>query len=57
MRLLAAIDDPEVASKILTCLDLPAGAPPILAAPATAPRVEGAPADDDFDQTPAFADP
>ncbi len=29
MRLLAAIEDPEVARKILACLDLPARAPPL----------------------------
>jgi hypothetical protein len=28
MRLLAAIEDPQVARKILECLDLPARAPP-----------------------------
>jgi hypothetical protein len=33
MRLVAAIEDPEVAQKILACLDLPARAPPL--APAT----------------------
>jgi hypothetical protein len=56
LRLLAAIEDAEVASKILACLDLPARAPPILPAQAAALRVAGDPADD-FDQTPAFADP
>ncbi len=29
MRLVAAIEDPEVARKILDCLDLPARAPPL----------------------------
>ncbi len=33
MRLLAAIEDPAVARKILECLDLPARAPPIKPAP------------------------
>ncbi len=56
LRLLAAIEDAEVASKILACLDLPARAPPILPAQVAALRVAGDPADD-FDQTPAFADP
>jgi hypothetical protein len=57
LRLLAAIEDPEVASKILACLDLPVRAPPILPAQAAAVRVEGDPTYDDLDQTPAFADP
>jgi hypothetical protein len=35
MRLLAAIEDPEVAGKILECLDLPARAPPLKPAPST----------------------
>jgi hypothetical protein len=29
MRLVAAIEDPDVARKILECLDLPARAPPL----------------------------
>ena len=29
MRLVSAIEDPEVARKILECLDLPARAPPL----------------------------
>ena len=33
MRLLAAIAEPEVARKILECLDLPARAPPLSPAP------------------------
>ena len=35
MRLLAAIEDPEVARKILECLDLPARAPPLEPAPSS----------------------
>jgi hypothetical protein len=35
MRLIAAIEDPEVARKILECLDLPARAPPLEPAPIT----------------------
>jgi hypothetical protein len=58
LRLLAAIEDPEVTSRILACLDLPARAPPTLPARANAVRVEGDLTDaDDFDQTTAFADP
>jgi hypothetical protein len=33
MRLLAAIEEPEVVRKILECLDLPARAPPLSPAP------------------------
>ncbi len=33
MRLLAAIEDPEVARKILGCLELPARGPPLGTAP------------------------
>ena len=33
MRLVAAIEDPDVARKILACLDLPARAPPLVPAP------------------------
>jgi hypothetical protein len=32
MRLVAAIEDPDVARKILACLDLPARAPPLQSA-------------------------
>jgi len=32
MRVLAAIEEPELARKILACLDLPARAPPLLPA-------------------------
>jgi hypothetical protein len=46
-----------LASKILACLDLPARAPPLLPAQAAAVSVAGDCPDDDFDQTPAFADP
>jgi hypothetical protein len=57
LRLLAAIEDPEVAAKILECVGLPSRAPPILPGQAGAVRVAGDSAGDDFDQTPAFADP
>jgi hypothetical protein len=36
MRLVAAIEDPAVARKILECLDLPARAPPLKPAPSSA---------------------
>jgi len=62
MCLLAAIEDPEVARKILECLDLPARAPPL--EPATSSAALGAEADFadqeqqswEFDQTPPHAD-
>jgi hypothetical protein len=57
LRVLAAIEDPDVAFKILACLDLPARAPPTHPAQAGAVRVGGDPTGDDFDQTPAFAYP
>ncbi len=61
MRLLAAIEDPAVARKILECLDLPARAPPLEPAPSTVSL--GAEADFadqeqqswEFDQTPPDA--
>jgi hypothetical protein len=62
MRLLAAIEDPEVARKILECLDLPARAPPLEPAPSSAALgAEAEFADQEqpsweFDQTPPDAD-
>jgi hypothetical protein len=58
MRLLAAIEDPEVARKILECLDLPARAPPLQPAPSSAalgPEIDFADQEQqswEFDQTP-----
>lgn len=54
MRLIAAIEDPHVAHRILECLKLPARAPPLAdAAGATEEPVR--PGDDwDFDQSPTF---
>ena len=57
MRLLAAIEDPAVARKILECLGLPARAPPL--EPASVDD-GGSPAERaawDFDQTPAYNAP
>jgi len=60
MRLLAAIEDPAVARKILECLDLPARAPPLDPAPNPSTRDETDPRDAahawDFDQTPPDED-
>jgi hypothetical protein len=64
MRLVAAIEDPAVARKILACLDLPARAPPL--EPASGESVELALGHDPepwttdpgwtFDQTPPDGD-
>ena len=54
MRLIAAIEDPRVARKILECLKLPARAPPLASAAADTPDL--GPDEDDwfFDQSPAY---
>ncbi|MCP5058841.1 MAG: hypothetical protein GY937_19240 [bacterium] len=51
MRLLAAIEDPEVARRILECLELPARAPPL--GKAAGPHDAPAKLEDDwfFDQS------
>jgi hypothetical protein len=62
MRLLAAIEDPAVAWKILECLELPARAPPLEPAPSVAALGPEAGFDDqeqqswEFDQTPPDVD-
>ena len=62
MRLVAAIEDPAVARKILECLDLPARAPPLKPAPSSAalgPETDFADQQQqswEFDQTPPDAD-
>ncbi len=57
MRLIAAIEDPSVARKILECLKLPARAPPLVSAAADA--LDLGPDDNDwfFDQSPAHDEP
>ncbi|HIF23323.1 MAG TPA: hypothetical protein EYQ27_15815 [Gemmatimonadetes bacterium] len=57
MRLIAAIEDPTVARKILECLMLPARAPPLASAAADTPDL--GPDEDDgfFDQSPAYDEP
>jgi hypothetical protein len=55
MRLLAAIEDPDVARRILGCLDLPARAPPLRAPRVSFGKGHGSLEEDppwDFDQTP-----
>jgi hypothetical protein len=61
MRLLAAIEDREVAWKILECLDLPARAPPLQPAPSSVslgPDTDFADQEQswEFDQTPPDED-
>jgi len=61
MRLLAAIEDPEVARKILECLDLPARAPPLQPASSSVslwPEIDFADQEQswEFDQAPPDAD-
>ncbi len=60
MRLVRAIEDPEVARKILECLDLPARAPPLGSALGEPACHEGESWDEDapweFDQTPPDRD-
>ena len=56
MRLMAAIEDPTVARRILECLELPARAPPLASAAADT-RDLGHGDDWLFDQTPADYEP
>jgi hypothetical protein len=60
MRLLAAIEEPEVARKILECLDLLARAPPLSPAPEASAGLEtdfwGEEPPCAFDQTPPDED-
>ena len=62
LRLIAAIEDPDVARKILECLDLPARAPPLQPAPssvALGPEADFADQEQqnwEFDQTPPDTD-
>jgi hypothetical protein len=57
MRIIAAIEDPDIARKILECLKLPARAPPL--GPATADTPDPGQADDDwlFDPSPTHHEP
>ena len=60
MRILAAIEEPDVARKILECLDLPARAPPLSPAPDASARQVGESWGEEapwaFDQTPPDED-
>ena len=57
MRLIAAIEDPTVARKILECLKLPARAPPLESAVANAADLGPDENDWFFDQSPAHDEP
>ena len=60
LRLLAAIEDPAIARRILECIGLPARAPPTSAPPPSGGPFEPAPSpieDADFDQTPPYEEP
>jgi hypothetical protein len=57
MRLIAEIEDPTVARKILECLKLPARAPPLEPAAAGIRDLEQAEDDWLFDQSPADDEP
>jgi hypothetical protein len=57
MRIIAAVEDPDIARKILECLKLPSRAPPL--EPATADTPDLGQADNDwlFDQSPTHHEP
>ncbi len=57
MRLVAAIEDPDVARRILECLKLPARAPPLGAAAAEPEQPPWPEEDRFFDQSPACDEP
>jgi len=57
MRLIAAIEDPMVARKILECLKLPARSPPLAPAEAGAPHWGSDDNDWFFDQSPTHDEP
>jgi len=57
LRLVAAIEDPTVARKILECLKVPARAPPLESAAADAPDLGHAEDDWLVDQSPIHDEP
>ncbi len=57
MRLIAAIEDPDIARRILECLKLPARAPPLGAAAAAPEPPQGLEEDRFFDPSPACDEP
>jgi hypothetical protein len=56
MRLIAAIEDPVVAERILECLKLPSRAPPLGGATAEPEGPERSEGDSSFDQWPTDAE-
>jgi hypothetical protein len=59
LRLIAAIEDPAIARRILECIGLPARAPPVSAAPSSGAFGHAHQAEEpwDFDQTPIDEEP
>ncbi len=57
MRLIAAIEDPDVARRILECLELPARAPPLGGVAAAPEQPQWQEEDRFFDQSPACDEP
>jgi len=57
MRLIAAIEDPDLARRILVCLNLPPRAPPLRPAPAEAASLDATEDAWFFDQSPTHEDP
>ena len=57
MRLIAAIEDPAVARRILECLKLPVRAPPLAEATAEPEQAMQPPEDWDLDQSQTFDEP
>ena len=57
LRLIAAIEDPAVARKILECLGLPARAPPLEPAALDDGGPQAKEAACEFDQTPTYEEP
>ena len=59
LRLIAAIEDPAIARRILECIGLPARAPPIAPAAPRDTLLRSSEPDEswDYDQTPSADDP
>jgi hypothetical protein len=59
LRLIAAIEDPAIARRILECIGLPARAPPIAPAASSDTSLRSSEPDEswDYDQTPSADDP
>ena len=57
MRVIAAIEDPDIARRILECLDLPARAPPVAPAAPDTPDLGQVEDGRLFDQSPVHDEP